>query len=403
VSIDLAGALSWGSRPIVPMRPYAIIASVFNLQPQLEEFMKAYAPWRDKVWLISDGSTDHTVERLRAAGWRIFDDGVNRKKPGAIKRLLSRLPPHIETVMVVDPDIRIRARGDGSSVDLERAIADFQRSGAAAACPRVMIEPDGFLARFQAFEYALAFRVGRESLADYSITSGVSIYRRAALESALAEHSLSVYAEDFENAIILLARGESIYYDGRLVVGTEGPGLVRRWFSQRVGWYHGLLKVYAERLAEVWRISRRAPFAMYHFIMYVGVLSLALHLAKMVSALLLIISFVAGFDELFLAHLLPDSAFFNPAYFISAVGGYLALGVIALFTVVPRAERAYTAPIVPLYLFYAIGHIVPMTVGFANWMALQIVGRRVYRDHYDTERGDEAPESRTSSRPRRAA
>lgn len=404
VSIDLAGIGSWSTRPAVPMRPYAIVASVFNLQPQLEAFMENYAPWRDKVWLISDGSTDHTVERLRAAGWRIFDDGVNRKKPGAIKRLLSRLPAHIETVMVIDPDIRIRPRGDSSSIDLERAIADFQRSGAAAACPRVMIEPDGFLARFQAFEYALAFRVGRESLADYSITSGVSIYRRAALESALAEHSLSVYAEDFENAIILLGRGESIYYDGRLVVSTEGPGLVRRWFSQRVGWYHGLIKVYAERLAEIWRVSRRAPFAMYHFILYVGVLSLALHMAKMVSAALLIVSFISGFDELFFAHLLPNgSSFFNPTYFISAVGGYLALGVIALFTVVPRAERAYTAPIVPLYLFYAIAHIAPMTVGFANWMALQIIGRRVYRDHYDVDRKDEAADTRAASRPRRAA
>ncbi|HVY82333.1 MAG TPA: glycosyltransferase family 2 protein [Steroidobacteraceae bacterium] len=404
VSIDLAGGGTWSGRPLVPMRPYAIIASVFNLQPHLETFMRNYAPWRDKVWLISDGSTDHTVERLRAAGWRIFDDGVNRKKPGAIKRLLSRLPAHIETVMVIDPDIRIRARGDGSTIDLERAIADLQRSGAAAACPRVMIEPDGFLARFQAFEYALAFRVGRESLADYSITSGVSIYRRAALESALAEHSLSVYAEDFENAIILLGRGESIYYDGRLVVSTEGPGVVRRWFSQRVGWYHGLIKVYAERLAEVWRVSRRAPFAMYHFILYVGVLSLALHMAKMVSAALLIVSFISGFDELFFAHLLPNgSAYFNPTYFISAVGGYLALGVIALFTVVPRAERAYTAPIVPLYLFYAIAHIAPMTVGFANWMALQIIGRRVYRDHYDVDRRNEATDGRGTSRPRRAA
>ncbi|HEU4625632.1 MAG TPA: glycosyltransferase family 2 protein [Steroidobacteraceae bacterium] len=404
VSIDLVDGGTWSGRPLVPMRPYAIIASVFNLQPHLETFMQNYAPWRDKVWLISDGSTDHTVERLRAAGWRIFDDGVNRKKPGAIKRLLARLPAHIETVMVIDPDIRIRARGDGSTIDLERAIADFQRSGAAAACPRVMIEPDGFLARFQAFEYALAFRVGRESLADYSITSGVSIYRRAALESALAEHSLSVYAEDFENAIILLGRGESIYYDGRLVVSTEGPGAVRRWFSQRVGWYHGLIKVYAERLAEVWRVSRRAPFAMYHFILYVGVLSLALHMAKMVSAALLIVSFISGFDELFFAHLLPNgSAFFNPTYFISAVGGYLALGAIALFTVVPRAERAYTAPIVPLYLFYAIVHIAPMTVGFANWMALQIIGRRVYRDHYDVDRKDEATDGRSATRPRRAA
>src|SRR6202034_3886935 len=99
------------------------------------------------------------------------------------------------------------------SMDVERFVSDFQLSGAAAACPRIMIEPDGFLARFQAFEYALAFRIGRASLADFSITSGVSLYRRDALQRALQEHSLSVYAEDFENAIILLSHGERIYYD----------------------------------------------------------------------------------------------------------------------------------------------------------------------------------------------
>lgn len=391
LSIDLAGALPAGARQVVPMRPYAIIASVFNLQGQLEEFMDAFGPWRDKVWLISDGSTDRTVARLRQAGWRCFDDGVNRKKPGAIKLLLERLPPHIETVMVVDPDIRIHGRKTGSIVDLERAIADFQQSGAAAMCPRIMIEPDGFLARFQAFEYALAFRVGRESLADYTVTSGVSIYRRDALARALSQHSLSVYAEDFENAVLLLSQGERIYYDGRLVVSTEGPGKVRRWFSQRVGWYHGLLKVYAERLPEIWRVARRTPFAMYHYVLYVGGLSLALHLAKMVSAVLLVVSFIAGFDEMFLAHLLPEGPLVNPTYFLSAVGSYLALGVIALFTIVPKAERAYVAPIVPLYLFYALVHIVPMTVGFANWIALQIWGRRVYRDHYDSDRLPASP------------
>jgi cellulose synthase/poly-beta-1,6-N-acetylglucosamine synthase-like glycosyltransferase len=383
LSIDLAGALPRGARQVVPIRPYAIIASIFNLEAQLEEFMEAFAPWRDKMWLISDGSTDHTVTRLRQAGWRCFDEGVNRRKPAALRRLLERLPPHIETVMVIDPDIRIRGRNSGSMVDLERAIGDFQQSGAAAVCPRVMIEPDGFLARFQAFEYALAFRVGRESLADYSITSGVSIYRRDALAWALEEHTHSVYAEDLENAVILLGRGERIYYDGRLVVSTEGPGTVRGWFSQRVGWYHGLLKVYTERFSEIWRISRRTPFALYHFIVYVGVLSLGLHLVKMVSAGLLIISFIGGFDELFLAHALPGGALTNPTYFMTAVGSYLALGVIALFTVVPKAERAYMAPIVPLYLFYAIAHIAPMTVGFGNWIALKLWGRRIYRDHYE--------------------
>jgi cellulose synthase/poly-beta-1,6-N-acetylglucosamine synthase-like glycosyltransferase len=382
LSIDIT-ALSPTGRHIVPVRPYAIIASIHNLEPLVDEFMDAFAAYRDRVWLISDGSTDNTVLRLRRAGWRCFDDGVNRRKPGAIRRLLERLPPHIETVLVVDPDIRIRGRDAGSRIDFERFVRDFQLSGAAAACPRVMIEPDGFLARFQAFEYALAFRIGRESLADYSITSGVSCYRRDALEGALGEHSQSVYAEDLENALLLLSRGGRIYYDGRLVVSTEGPGNVRRWFSQRVGWYYGLVKVYTERFDRVWRIAKRTPFAMYHFVLYLGGLSLILHPLKIVSGLLLVLSFLSGFDNLFLADVLPRGAVFNPAYFIAAIGSYLALGVFALFTVVPKRERAYIAPIVPLYLFYAIAHIAPMTVGYANWIAMKMWGRRVYRDHYE--------------------
>ena len=383
LSIDLSAALPASARQVVPVRPYAIIASIHNLEPLLDEFMDAFAAYRDKVWLISDGSTDATVLRLRHAGWRCFDDGVNRRKPGAIRRLLERLPAHIETVMVVDPDIRIRGRNGGSHIDFERFVRDFQLSGAAAVCPRVMIEPDGFLARFQAFEYALAFRIGRESLADYSITSGVSCYRRSALERALAAHTQSVYAEDLQNALILLSMGERIYYDGRLVVSTEGPGNVRRWFSQRVGWYYGLVKVYLERFSEIWRISKRTPFAMYHFVLYLGGLSLVLHPLKIVSALLLVLSFVSGFDNLFLANVFPRNALINPAYFIAAIGSYLALGAFALFTVVPKAERAYIAPIVPLYLFYAITHIAPMTVGYANWVAVRLWGRRLYQDHYE--------------------
>ena len=384
LSINLAAILPPEARRMVPASPFAIIASVHNLEDQIEEFTSSFGAYRDRVWLISDGSTDNTVLRLRQAGWRCFDDGFNRRKPGAIKRLLERLPSHIETVMVIDPDIRIRGLQEGSSIDLDQFVSDFQQSGAAAACPRIMIEPDGFLARFQSFEYALAFRVGRESLGDFSITSGVSFYRRSALQRALNRHSLSVYAEDFENAVILLAQGERIYYDGRLVVSTEGPGTLPRWFSQRVGWYHGLIKVYTERFTEVLQISRRSPFAMYHYLLYVGGLSLAMHLVKIVSAALLLASFLAGLDALLLDDIVPQGSLTNPEYFTAAITSYLALGVIALFTCVPRAERAYAAPIVPLYLCYALTHIVPMTIGFMNFFALKLFRRRVYRDHYES-------------------
>jgi cellulose synthase/poly-beta-1,6-N-acetylglucosamine synthase-like glycosyltransferase len=383
LSINLAAVLPPAARRLVPASPYAIVASIFNLEDRLEEFMDAFGPYRHRVWLISDGSTDNTVLRLRRAGWRCFDDGVNRRKPDALRHLLERLPKNIETVMVIDPDMRIRGLDDGSTIDVDQFVNDFQQSGAAAACPRIMIEPDGFLARFQAFEYALAFRVGRESLADFSITSGVSFYRRSALERALSEHSLSVYAEDFENAVILLSRGERIYYDGRLVVSTEGPGTLQRWFSQRVGWHYGLIKVYIERFSEMLRISRRSPFAAYHYLVYIGGLSLAIHLVKIVSATLLLLSFLGGLEALMRDDFVPQGTLGNPEYFTAAISSYLALGVIALFTCVPREERTYTAPIVPLYLCYAITHIVPMTVGFGNFFALRLFRRRIYRDHYE--------------------
>jgi len=383
LSINLSAILPPDARRVVQAPPFAIIASIFNLEDHLQDFMEALGPYKHRVWLISDGSTDLTLLRLRQAGWRCFDDGVNRRKPGALRRLLACLPAQIDIVMVIDPDIRIRGLNEGSTIGVEQFVSDFQQSGAAAACPRIMIEPDGFLARFQAFEYALAFRVGRESLADFSVTSGVSFYRRSALARALDEHSLSVYAEDFENALILLSHGERIYYDGRLVVSTEGQRSLRRWFSQRVGWYHGLIKVYIERFSEVLRISRRSPFAAYNYLIYIGGLGLAIHLVKIVSAALLLLSFLGGLDAL-LNDFVPQGTLGNPEYVTAAIGSYLALGVIALFTCVPKAERAYTAPIVPLYLCYAIAHIVPMTVGFGNFFALRLFRRRIFQDHYES-------------------
>jgi cellulose synthase/poly-beta-1,6-N-acetylglucosamine synthase-like glycosyltransferase len=383
LSVDLTALLPAVPRRLDAVRPYAIIASVFNFEDKLDDFIEAFAPYRERVWLISDGSTDNTVTRFHQAGWRCLNDRVNRRKPGALRALLARLPVHIETVMVIDPDIWIRGRNEGSEVDLERFIGDFQQTGAAAVCPRIMIEPDGFLCRFQAFEYALACRIGRESLADYNVTSGVAFYRRDALARALDEHSLSVYAEDLENTLILLSHSERIYYDGRLVISTEGAGTWRRWFSQRVGWYYGLIKVYTERFGQIRRISRRAPFAAYQYVIYLGVMSLMLHVFKIASVVLLLISLTATLDNIFDIGWMPHVASTEPVYFVMAAGSYLLIAIIVQFTLVPEAERAYTAPIVPLYLLYSMLHVVPMSVGYGNWIAVKLWGRRLFQDHFE--------------------
>jgi len=67
LSINLAEALPQGARRIMPAAPYAIIASVYNLDEDLDAFMEGFGPYRDRTWIVSDGSTDHTLARLRQA------------------------------------------------------------------------------------------------------------------------------------------------------------------------------------------------------------------------------------------------------------------------------------------------------------------------------------------------
>ena len=194
--------------------------------------------------------------------------------------------------MVVDPDIRIRGRDEGSSIDLERFVSDFQQSGAAAVCPRIMIEPDGFLARFQAFEYALAFRVGRASLADFSITSGVSLYRRDALAARAGRAFAVGLRRGFRECGHSAQSGRADLLRWPPGRQHRRPGLVaalvlaaRRLVPRAAQGLHRALSAKCCASAAV----RRSPSTT--IMVYFGGLSLALHLVKIVSAVLLLVSF----------------------------------------------------------------------------------------------------------------
>lgn len=367
------------------LRPYAIIASIHNAELYLDDFLETMARHRDRFWIIDDASTDQTCVRLTQAGWRCIRAERNTKKPAAIKALLPTLPPEIDTVMVIDPDISIRdAAGDGVS-RLESVIFDFQRSGMSSACPRIAIKEDGLLARFQALEYCMSCSLGRSSLGEHSLNSGVSLYRRAALQMVLDKHSLSVYAEDLENSLILLGAGERIYYDGRLVIETEGMRSWHRWFSQRVGWFYGLAKVFVERFDTIKRISKESTGSGYQFMVYTALFGIALHPVKLAALFLLLLGLAKGVDGLFGFNVVPDWAIADPAYFLGAYTKYTILAIIALAVAVPRRERLHLVPAIPLCFFYFLAHIIPVTVGYLNWISLWLRGRRIYADHYQEE------------------
>jgi cellulose synthase/poly-beta-1,6-N-acetylglucosamine synthase-like glycosyltransferase len=361
------------------LRPYAVVASVHNAAAEIEAFVEHLQPYRAQVWIIDDASTDRTWERLQTLGVQAIRSLSNRNKPGALKTLLTVMPAAIETIVVLDPDSRILTRKS----DVDRALFEFQRSGMAALCPRITVRGTNHLLRLQRLEYALAFTLGRKSLGDCTVTSGLAVYRRDALEQALSLHSLSVYAEDLENAILLLSRGERVYYDGRVVVETDAPERLGRLFSQRVGWQFGLIRVYADRWRAIGRHAWSRSLFFYQYVVYIACFGLLMHPLKVGALPLLAVSAANGIDALLGLHLVPDGTWTNPVYFVGVFAKYILLITLMVPLTVFRAERRLVWPIVPLYPFYAVLQVLPSTVGYVNWLSLKVWRRRVYRDHYE--------------------
>ncbi len=356
--------------------PFAILLSIHNMEQELDQLQADLADYRSRVWIIDDASTDATVARLRASGWRHLVCAENRKKPGAIRELLRQLPPEIRTVLVMDPDVRLPR-------NLAERIHRFQQSGAAALCPKLTIRPDGALAELQHIEFGLSFDLGRHSLSPHTVTSGIAVYDRDALEAAMREHSLSVYGEDLENAVSILGAGKDIVYDPALVVETEGKREFAGWFSQRVGWSFSLLKIYAEHFGDVRRILTRSPMAFYQFGIYFVVLCLVLWPFKILSIALLSYSALNGIDELLALGVIADNALNHPGLFAASYIKYTLLALAAYVLVTPARQVLRGVAFMPFFFLYCVALVIPTSVGYLNWIALRLTGRRIYNDHYD--------------------
>lgn len=363
-------------------KPYALIMSVHNAQQDLDRVFRAFAKNRAQTWFVDDGSDDATALYLRTAGWRCLSMEENQKKPAAIKSLLARLPAEIETVIVLDPDCAPVESAEAGVSDLEVLIKRVQSTKVAACCPRIRIREDGLWTAFQALECEFAFSLGRKGMTPQSITSGVSIYDRRALQNALEQHSQSVYAEDLENTLILLSQGQHVSYDDSWTTETEGKPCVSSWFSQRVGWSYGLMRVYAQRWREVLTISGFNPWSFYNFLVYLGLMGIVLFPVKLIGVSILTLSLLNAIDNLFGFGVIPENDFTDPIYFAVAYCTYTILAAALVVYLRPRLRAMTLLIAVPFYLLYAMVQVVSIAVGFANWFSVRLLGRRLYRDHY---------------------
>jgi cellulose synthase/poly-beta-1,6-N-acetylglucosamine synthase-like glycosyltransferase len=370
------------SKILTPVQPIGLVLSVHDLGSEVDAFCERMARYRENTWIVDDFSTDATAVKLRRAGWRCLTLTDNVKKPAAIRRLLEFIPAGVQTIVVLDPDSHIDFPDDAAHAAFDRAVHDFQRSGAAAACPRVALRPRNLLERVQQLEYTLCFRLGRATLGDCCTVGGLALYRRDALAWALSQHSLSVYAEDLELSLLLLARGERIYYEDRIVVVTEGQPTLRRWFSQRVGWYFGLLKVCVQCRRQMLTIARRNPMAGYQYIVYLQWVCVIGFPLKLLSASVMLLSLATGIAGQFSAGAPLGFLSVNAMIFVLVYLKYVALLLAVVAFVVPPAELPSAFAATLLFPLYSVVQLLPIGVGYLNWLLIPLLGRRIYADHY---------------------
>jgi len=115
------------------IEPYVIMFSTYNIENVWKKVKKSMEPWKNEIYILDDNSKDMTRDLISDAGFNLIKNPSRLHKPGSILHGLSRIPPEIETVMVIDPDVELPDR-----ITLERVIFDFQRSGAAACGIQVL-------------------------------------------------------------------------------------------------------------------------------------------------------------------------------------------------------------------------------------------------------------------------
>jgi hypothetical protein len=122
---------------------------------------------------------------------------------------------------------------------------------------------------------------------------------------------------------------------------------------------------------------------------YLGLLTVVLFPLKVASVLLLAAGLANGLDTLFALELIPDTGVTDPRYFAATYATYTLLAGVLFACARPSVRFATAATAIVFFPLYAAAHTVAMAVGYLNWLSFCLIGRRVYRDHYQGSIGRE--------------
>lgn len=223
-----------------------IRAAVASLRVQAVAF--------DRIVVVADNCTDATEAEALAAGAEVYRTcGNTHRKAGALNQALAHVDlADSDIVLVMDADTRLGP--DYMSTVADRFGRDERESLGAVGGIFHGDDPDGFLQRLQASEYArYARETGRRQGRVHVLTGTASVFRvRALREVASARgtrlpgragdvYDTGAITEDNEMTIALKTLGWRLVSPRECLVFTELMPTLGALHDQRLRWYRGAL------------------------------------------------------------------------------------------------------------------------------------------------------------------
>jgi len=236
----------------------------------------------DRVLVVSDNSTDATVEVARAAGADVMESVANTaRKAGALNQAIATTTEDV--VMVLDADTTI------APTFLEEGLAILAAQPEVAAVGGVFQgrPPRGVLQRCQANEYT-RYGVQVDVTGRTAVLTGTAaLVRRTALDEVAAARGTrlpgragDVYdresiTEDSELTLALRTLGHELRSPASMTCTTELMPTAGDLHRQRVRWYKGML----DNLGTYGLTRTTARYVGQQVMLAVGTLMMALYLA----------------------------------------------------------------------------------------------------------------------------
>jgi biofilm PGA synthesis N-glycosyltransferase PgaC len=228
----------------------AILIPAYNeetvIRRTLASILKSRGVYATDVYLVSDGSTDDTVEAAESLGVNVLACKVNQGKAGAIRCAVAhfQLLTRYDYIALMDADTLV------SEKYFKFVLYTFgSNPDVAAVCGRPKSIPYNWLTAYRALGYFMTHYVYRDAQSKMKVINVApgcaSSYRSDVF--AKLDWNRDTLVEDMDVTMQVHRRNlGSIIYCGKAEVYTQDPRTIRDYAKQMNRWYTG-----------TWQIARK--------------------------------------------------------------------------------------------------------------------------------------------------